>query len=308
MRASIVIAAHNEGDLLWKTLHSVVETTDYLEREILIADDASTDGSVEEARCRYPEVRVVSFPVRRGCSPTKDLGGRRARGRVLVFLDGHCKPERFAIQQLVRDVEDHQGQAIITPAVPALDVKTWRSSIRAIGHGYRLSLDTFDSNWIPLQRMRSLGELYECPSLVGCCLAISKELYLKLRGFDPHMIEWGIEDVDLGLKAWLLGHGILHDPCARIAHRFRSAVDTFTVRVESVVANQIRAARKNFAAPIWREWKGRMRNRCSEKRWSAAWELYESLRESAEKEREYLLSLRIHDEGWYARRFGLRWP
>jgi GT2 family glycosyltransferase len=308
MRVSIIVAAHNEGSLLWKTVRSCVETTPDLNREIIVANDASTDGCVEEARRRYPEVRVVSFPCRRGCSAAKDLGARRARGRVLVFLDRHCKPEEFAIERLVNDVEDLEGQAIVTPTVPALDVARWRSSKRAKGHGYVMSLSTFHSKWLPLERLRRIGPLYECPALVGCCLAISKKLYLELRGFDPDMIEWGVEDVDLGLKAWFLGRSVLHDPYAMIGHRFRSAFSNFTVRSESILANEIRTARKNFSESLWREWRRRMRRRTSTRLWKKAWASFETRRTSAEEEREYLQARRVHSETWYAHRFGLKWP
>jgi GT2 family glycosyltransferase len=187
-------------------------------------------------------------------------------------------------------------------------VKRWRSSEKAIGHGYVSSLATFEAKWIHLSRMRQVGGLYECPALVGCCLAVSKRLYEKLRGFDRNMIEWGVEDVDLGLKAWLMGHGILHNHHAVIAHRFRTGFTNFTVRGESVMANQIRSVRKNYDEKLWREWKRRAEKRTPRRIWEAAWELFESRKESAEEEREYLLSRRVHSEEWYARRFGLRWP
>jgi len=59
MRASIVIAAHNEGEALWKTIRSCVETCSGLDHEIVVADDASTDDSVAEAERRFPSIRVV---------------------------------------------------------------------------------------------------------------------------------------------------------------------------------------------------------------------------------------------------------
>ncbi|MBN1444063.1 MAG: glycosyltransferase [Planctomycetes bacterium] len=308
MRASVVIAAHNEGDLLWKTVRSTVETARGLDCEILVADDASTDGCVREARRRYAELRVVGFSRRRGCSAAKDLGARRARGRVIVFMDGHCKPEPYSIHQLISDVEALQGKAILTPTVPSLDVNRWRCSDRRVGHGYLMSLATFSARWIPLERMRRVGPFFEVPALVGCCLAMSKELYGKLRGFDRHMIEWGVEDVDMGIKAWLLGHAVLHDPSPIIGHRFISASTSFTVHAESVVANEIRTARKNFTEPVWNEWLRRAERRHSKTTWAAAWALYQGQSRSADEERRYLMSERVHDEAWYARRFGLRWP
>ena len=49
MRASLVIAAHNEGERLWKTIRSCVTACAGFEREIIIADDASDDDSVRRA-------------------------------------------------------------------------------------------------------------------------------------------------------------------------------------------------------------------------------------------------------------------
>jgi bacterioferritin-associated ferredoxin len=90
---------------------------------------------------------------------------------------------------------------------------------------------------------------------------VHRELYDDLRGFDPHMLSWGVEDLDFGLKCWLMGHPILHDPQALIAHRFRQKFDNFDVPVEMLVHNQLRMARKNFTEGVWRDWVERCRHR-----------------------------------------------
>ena len=110
MRATVIIAAHNEGDLLWKTVKSTVETTERLDREILVADDGSTDGCVEEAQRRYPEIRVAAFRRRRGCSAAKDLGARKARGRTLLLIEPEAAvrslaPLAGALEHVARGVD-----------------------------------------------------------------------------------------------------------------------------------------------------------------------------------------------------------
>ena len=125
MRTSVVIASHNEGDLLWRTVGSCLETTSELDCEVVVADDASTDGGVEEMLKRFPEVRVVRFSERRGVSPTKDLAARSSRGEALVFLDAHCKPEKGAISHLVTDVEQGGDRSIVSPLLLQLDAARW---------------------------------------------------------------------------------------------------------------------------------------------------------------------------------------
>ena len=319
MRASIIIAAHNEGDRLWRTVASCVETSAGLDCETVVADDASWDGSVEETLKRFPQVRVVRHDERKGASPTKDLGARHARGETLVFLDGHTKPEPGAIERLVEDVERLKGDAIITPTVTGLCVTRWKTLDHQQGHGYSLELERLDCAWLPL---KSLCEhphrgrmFYECPALIGCAFAVHRELYDDLRGFDPHMLCWGVEDLDFGLKSWLMGHPILHDPEPVIGHRFQQRFDNFEVPIEQLLVNQLRLARKNFTEAVWSDWLDRCRNRNSgtltnhpEGLWARAWQLFAERRPSAEHERAHLLARRVHDEFWFANRFDLPWP
>lgn len=156
---------------------------------------------------------------------------------------------------------------------------------------------------------------YESPALIGCALAVHRELYDDARGFDPDMRSWGVEDLDFGLKCRLLGHRILHDPGAVIAHRFRRGFDNFDVPLENLVANQLRMARKNFTHGVWAEWVARCRKRHTgdledhpEGLWTTIWQLFEERRKSVEQERAYLMSRRVRDEFWYAERFNLLWP
>ncbi len=156
---------------------------------------------------------------------------------------------------------------------------------------------------------------YESPALIGCALAVHRELYDDLCGFDPHMRSWGVEDLDFGLKCWLMGHPILHDPEAIVAHRFRKQFDNFSVPVEHLLLNQLRMARKHFTQAVWAEWLERCRMRHSgrlaehpEGLWACAWQLLEERRASVESERSHLMSRRTRDEFWYAERFGLAWP
>ncbi len=319
MRVSIIIASYNEGEALSKTIESCVETCVDLDYEILVADDASTDDSIEAVSRRFSQVRVHRHKQRVGASPTKALGAQNARGDVLIFLDGHTKPEYQAIRRLVQDVEELDGRAIVTPAVAALDVQRWKSDFSQVGHGYSLNLESFDCGWRPLNELRAVKEgrreFHESAALIGCAMAVSRELYEKLWGFDAHMRSWGVEDLDFGLKCWLMGYRILHDAQATIGHRFRETFDNYSVPVEHVVANQLRMARKNFTQTVWAEWLNRCRQRNQgslaehpEGLFACAWQLFNGERDSTEQERSYLHFRRPFDELWYAQRFGLSWP
>jgi glycosyltransferase involved in cell wall biosynthesis len=304
---SIVLAAHNEGDLLWKTIAACQENCADLDYEIVVADDASEDDCIHRLRNRFPDVAVHAFAERRGTSPAKDLGARHARGNVIVFLDAHCKPELGAIAQLASDIRELDGEAIITPRIVPLDPEQWVNDLSRPGDGYLVELLGIDWNWIKLDRMRPHGRFYESPSLIGC-LAVSKRLYEKLWGFDRDMYFWGVENVDFGVKSWLLGHPVLHDPTAVIGHRFQKAFTTYKAPDEHRVANRLRMAYKILPPPLWREWLEQFRPRHSPEQWHRAWDIFTIHRGTAEVERVYLWQRQKLDAVSYARRFGLPWP
>ncbi len=211
-----------------------------------------------------------------------------------------------------------EGDAVVTPAVPSLDAGRWESSEWQIGHGYRLTLETLDCGWLPLDELRPvLGrrKFYESPALNGCAVAMSRELYNKMRGFDADMLVWGVEDLDFGLRCWMMGHSILHDPEAVVGHRFRAAFDTYEVPYERLLVNQLRMARKCFTNSVWSEWvercqrrHGTRRNEQPEGLWARAWHLFHEQSASADEERAQIQGRRVGDEFTYAERFGLAWP
>jgi glycosyltransferase involved in cell wall biosynthesis len=308
VQISIILAAHNEGDLLWKTVASCRETCGDLEYEIVVADDASDDDCIARLKKRFPEIVVHGFSERRGPSPTKDLGAEHARGEVLFFLDAHCKPEPGAVAQLLKDIRELQGEAIVMPRIVHLEPEAWVNDLTVPAQGYAVDLDRINPRWVPLAMMRPRGRFYESPSLIGCACAVSKSLYEKLWGFDRNMYMWGVEDVDFGVKSWLMGHPVLHDPLPTIGHRFQKTFTSYRAYMENIVSNEMRMAYKLLPPQLWREWLGLSRRRHSAETWHRGWDLFTAHRGTAEVERIYLAQHQKMDILSYARRFGLSWP
>ena len=319
MRASIIIATHNERETLLNTVRACVEGAAGVDCEIVVGDDASTDGSVAQVKRQFSAVRVVRHEERQGVSPTRHAAARTARGETLLFLDGHSNPEPGAIVRLVEDVEQTRGEAVITPKISALDADRWENAARQSGHGYRLELEGFDCGWLPLGQLRQVKEgprtFYESPAAIGCAMAVGRPLYEALWGFDPDMRKWGVEDLDFSLKCWLSGHRILHDPQAVVGHRFQTTFENYDAPIDNFLVNQLRMAWKNFTPAVWAEWLDRARQRHDrlltehpEGLWARVWAMFLEGRGSADQERAHLHARRVRDEFWYAERFGLAWP
>jgi glycosyltransferase involved in cell wall biosynthesis len=85
-----VIVSYNNGEFLREAILSVVDQTRPVD-EIVVADDASTDGSRQliEALCRsHPIIKPIFRERNLGVSANRDLAIREAQGDFITFLDG----------------------------------------------------------------------------------------------------------------------------------------------------------------------------------------------------------------------------
>jgi GT2 family glycosyltransferase len=315
MRASIVIASHNEGELLWKTVRSCLETTADLDCEVVVADDASDDGSFEALRAHCGDAaRVVRIERREGVSRAKDLAARAARGDVLLFFDAHVKPEPGAVARMIEGVEGWDGDALIAPRVANLDVDAWRCELDGFSYAYTFELEDFLTDWVDKVDLRAAEApggrvFYHQPALAGCCFAIARDLYTSLGGFDTGMLTYGFEDTEFGLRAWLTGHSILLDPVPVVGHRFLAGREkSYRIPTAHYLLNKLRMARRNFGRAAWADWLASNTARSNRRDWGAALALFEEGREDLDRERAALHARRRRDEYQFAAEFGLAWP
>ena len=98
---SFVIPAHNEAALIGRTLSAVRESTRHLSEpsEVIVVDDASTDGTGEIARGHGARVVPVHF---RRIAATRNAGAREAVGELLFFVDADTVVPARALRAAVR--------------------------------------------------------------------------------------------------------------------------------------------------------------------------------------------------------------
>jgi glycosyltransferase involved in cell wall biosynthesis len=95
---SVVIATKNPGQQLYPCLDSLRDQDQSIANEIIVAD-ASTDGSEQIIRVRYPAVRVLHFDPSMGHPQLVREALRQARGQIIAVTDASC---RFPPDWMVR--------------------------------------------------------------------------------------------------------------------------------------------------------------------------------------------------------------
>ncbi|MBI2637251.1 MAG: glycosyltransferase family 2 protein [Parcubacteria group bacterium] len=91
MDISVVILNYNTKDFLLPCIKGMVNTTRDLDYEIIVVDNASTDGSVayvkEKILPRFPQVKLLQSPENRGFSAGNNLGISRSSGRYALIMN-----------------------------------------------------------------------------------------------------------------------------------------------------------------------------------------------------------------------------
>ena len=112
---SILIVNFNTGTWLRDCLQSLFARLPAGGFEVLVLDNASTDGSVDAVRRRWPAVRVVAQGRNAGFAAASNTGIRASSGTLLLLLNSDCVVPGGAIDRLVERLRAHPDAAVAGP-------------------------------------------------------------------------------------------------------------------------------------------------------------------------------------------------
>jgi GT2 family glycosyltransferase len=295
---SVVICSLNEGPLLRRTVDSFAASLP-VNGEIIVIDDGSTDGSVGFLNQRRDHVTLLRPGSRLGISKARNLGARQARGRIVVFSDAHMAVPRDWPEQVAVSLADPDVGAV-GPAIRAMrfpedyDTGTSASSQEPRGFGMKWSGPALRTTWLPKKR----SEPYDVPLLCGAFIAMRRNVFAAIGGFDPGLDAGGLEDAELSFRLWTLGYRCLVLPAIDAAHFFR-AERPYPIGSEQVLYNKLRLATLHFRA------ERRLRVIDTMRGHAALAEALARLEtDGTNRRRDRLRSLNRHDDDWFFRRFG----
>ncbi|WP_186525945.1 Stf0 family sulfotransferase [Leekyejoonella antrihumi] len=231
--ASIVVVTHDEGANLLRTVAALRRTTPPC-TEIVVVDDCSSDGSVEDTATRHPGVRLVRTRERLGVAGARNAGADVASGDVVVFSDAHVQPFEGWLPRLLDALQDPEV-AEVAPTVCDMHQPAVR------GFGFTWPGLGMEVRWL---RERP-SEPAEVPFICGCFLAMRRATFDELGGFDNGMVRWGSEDAELSMRVWRHGLRCLVVPDAVVSHLFRPTFG-YAVEWEHTLHNMLRLAALHF--------------------------------------------------------------
>jgi GT2 family glycosyltransferase len=229
-RLTVIVISWNTRDLLARCLEAVWRDGAALAPEVIVVDNASTDGSAELVANRFPEARLVRNPDNRGFGRACNQALAIASGESILFLNPDAEPCVGALTRLVEFLEARRDVGAVGPLLLTA------SGEPGLTYGYFPSIATA---LLPL--LRPLARLLQHPSdlhalgvipaklpsdapvrdvdyLCGAALVVRRDLLVRIGGFDERFFLY-FEETDLCRRIHAAGLRVVLLPAARALHR-----------------------------------------------------------------------------------------
>lgn len=217
MRIHVLVLNYNGRHLLEECLPSVVEAAQASRYacNVVVIDNASTDDSVAWLEDQFPQVEVIRRPNRGLCSFNEVVSG--LEGRVALLLNNDIKLEPDAIDPwvapLLESKDGEESRCFMTAPL------CWR-----FDGGYEGFKTAVCWRW-GLVQATALYPGHE-PTIhqpgwtasAGAALAVDRERFVALGGFDPRYLPGRLEDLDFALQGYLAGYHARYVPEAVVWH------------------------------------------------------------------------------------------
>ncbi|MDX9703215.1 MAG: glycosyltransferase family 2 protein [Candidatus Auribacterota bacterium] len=221
---SVIIPNWNGEEYIIPCLRSVFAST-FDSFEVVVVDNGSTDDSVFIIEEKYPEVKIIRFDQNTGFAVACNAGIRESGGEYIFLLNNDIELEPDCISYLVNALREHADYAMATGKI--LNYYD-RRKIDAAG-------DSLTVGGAPYNRGHGLldsGQLDTEGQVFGVCAGAAlyrRSLFEQIGYFDEDFFAY-MEDVDLNLRAGLLGYKAYYTPLARCYHHASATFGAFSRR------------------------------------------------------------------------------
>ncbi|MBI5663594.1 MAG: glycosyltransferase [Nitrospirae bacterium] len=184
------------------------------EHEVIVADNGSTDGSVEMLKKDFPWARIVELKKNIGFSRGNNKGIATAGKDLVLLLNNDIFLPEETFSALLQHFDDDKVFAVAPKVV--LEDGTLNE-----GHSW----GAFKEGIMRFYNERQAGELevVKKPALtlypIGACALMDKKLYLEMGGLDSMFSPFYWEDDDLGYRALKRGYKVIYDPRVSVVHK-----------------------------------------------------------------------------------------
>ena len=218
---TVVVVSYNTRELLRDCLLSILQHAP-AGTEVIVVDNASTDGSAELVRTEFPTVRIIANTRNLGYPKAVNQGLGLGSGDYFLVLNADVRLTRGTVKALSTYMEAHTHVGIAAPA----NVTPEGESLLTVHHDVTLGREIlrnlfFTDIWRYRICGRAIARRLRSPTVVdwvtGSCLMVRREVLETVGGMDNAVFMYG-EEYDWQLRARKAGWEIHFVPQATVVH------------------------------------------------------------------------------------------
>lgn len=249
-RTAIVILNWNTKEYLRKFLPGLLATTGE-EDEVIVADNASTDGSVEMMKAEFPNVGLICLDKNYGFTGGYNRALAQIKAKYFLLINSDIEVSKGWLTPLVKMMEDNPDVGACGPKLLSYYNRDYFEYAGAAG-------GLIDSFGYPFCRGRIMKKVekdngqYNRPTdvfwVTGACLMTRSSLYKQLGGLDERFFAH-MEEIDLCWRMQLEGYKIRTVPQSHVYHIGGGTLDNTSPRkLFFNFRNNLLMLQKNLAA------------------------------------------------------------
>jgi GT2 family glycosyltransferase len=247
-RVGVVILNHNGRELAENCVESVLDAA-YPNRDIIVVDNASSDGSAAYLRSAFPGVTVLSTAENLGVTGGRNVGFREAvrRGNEYVLsLDNDTRIDRDLIDYLVEAAESDRTIGVVGPKTYVDDSS---GKLQCTGGLIAYTQNVCVERGAGERDRGQYDEMGEVDYFPGCGFMARREVFEQLNYLDETFYGYGHEDTDFCFRAARLGHRVVYVPTAVMWHKGSTTVGGYSPRRKYLEAVNSAYFVRKYATP-----------------------------------------------------------
>ncbi len=217
---SIIIPHWNGIDVLSECLDSLKNST-YQHKEIIIVDNASSDGSQDWIKANHPDLILIENDQNYGYAGGCNRGVSTAKGEWLLFLNNDTIQDADWLEHLADAVGNQNDIAAIQPKIRNYYERKLFDYAGGAGGHIDLLCYPFTKGRIFLDQEEDLGQYDTVEDIFwasGTAIMVHKESFEKAGRFDETFFAHQ-EEIDLCWRLQLMGKRIVYEPKAVVYHK-----------------------------------------------------------------------------------------
>jgi GT2 family glycosyltransferase len=215
-RVGVVIVNHNLKDSLRATLESF-EGVSYPDVQIVVSDNASTDGSQDMVRTLFPKVHLLAHETEQGYARAASLGMAFLldKTKYIFSTTNDVTVDPNILKVLVDYAEQHPDAGVLGTKIYFFDRPDvlWHAGGRIHplhGHSYHFGWERKDAP--------RYNRVRECDFVTGCGFLLRSEVLRKIGCFKEDLVFYS-EDAELCYRFREAGYKVMYIPEAKMWHK-----------------------------------------------------------------------------------------